>query len=169
MRTVPPGPCVYCGDPDAPSIDHVIPRRLGGTSDPENLVRACVPCNSEKGALLLDEWKQVRAWRNLPWPPPPRPRRRRRRREVATGITANFTTFKPQLGTRPHYQQLADYIRGKIEDGTYAPRSRIPPESRWAWETGMSVATVRKARAVLLEEGRIYVVRGMGTFVSPAD
>jgi hypothetical protein len=43
------GACVYCGATDDLTIDHVTPRIIGGTNDPENLVTACRPCNSSKG------------------------------------------------------------------------------------------------------------------------
>jgi 5-methylcytosine-specific restriction protein A len=39
--------CVYCGAP-ATSVDHRIAKSLGGSDDPENLVAACVSCNSGK-------------------------------------------------------------------------------------------------------------------------
>ena len=41
------GNCVYCGKP-ANSIDHVIPKKLGGGDNPENLVPACMDCNRRK-------------------------------------------------------------------------------------------------------------------------
>lgn len=47
--------CRYCGAtaPDAPlRVDHVIPRALGGTDVPTNLVTACEPCNSGKTSSL---------------------------------------------------------------------------------------------------------------------
>jgi 5-methylcytosine-specific restriction endonuclease McrA len=34
----------------ATTADHVIPRSLGGDSDPDNLRAACRPCNSRRGA-----------------------------------------------------------------------------------------------------------------------
>ena len=40
------------GDPNgnrAPSLDHLVPRSLGGTDDPSNLKTACRSCNSRKG------------------------------------------------------------------------------------------------------------------------
>lgn len=43
--------CQYCGlqDPTAElTYDHVIPRSQGGTTCWENIVMACVPCNSSK-------------------------------------------------------------------------------------------------------------------------
>lgn len=44
------GACVYCTATNDLTVDHVIPRVLGGSNDPENLVTACRPCNSRKGA-----------------------------------------------------------------------------------------------------------------------
>jgi hypothetical protein len=41
--------CAYCGD-EAYTVDHVIPIELGGTDHPENLVAACLRCNSALGA-----------------------------------------------------------------------------------------------------------------------
>jgi hypothetical protein len=43
-------PCVYCGA-GADTVDHVIPRRAGGSDQPRNLVPACRSCNSKKGTL----------------------------------------------------------------------------------------------------------------------
>jgi GntR family transcriptional regulator len=67
----------------------------------------------------------------------------------------------------PKHVQLADWIRARIDDGTYAPRSRIPSEATYVQETGFARDTVRKAIAVLVDEGRLYIVRGLGTFVAP--
>ena len=42
--------CQYCGKHSvAMTIDHVIPKSLGGTDSWENLVCACSECNSKKG------------------------------------------------------------------------------------------------------------------------
>ena len=68
----------------------------------------------------------------------------------------------------PKHVQLTDYLRARIDDGTYPPRAKLPSEVTLVQETGFARNTVRKAMAVLLEEGRVYVVRGLGTFVSPA-
>ena len=40
--------CVFCGDEDRLSLDHVTPRELGGTHEATNLITACVSCNSSK-------------------------------------------------------------------------------------------------------------------------
>ena len=50
--------CQYCGR-KAPSvelqIDHIVPESAGGTSDKDNLVTACVDCNSGKAGKRLQE------------------------------------------------------------------------------------------------------------------
>lgn len=49
------GVCFYC-DERAITIDHYIPTGKGGTSNPRNLVPACLECNSMKGDLLPEEF-----------------------------------------------------------------------------------------------------------------
>lgn len=68
---------------------------------------------------------------------------------------------------KPKHVQLADYIRARIDDGTYAPRHPIPSEATWVQETGFARDTVRKAIQLLLAENRVYIVRGLGTFAGP--
>ncbi len=41
--------CVYCGVKEYLTIDHVVPRSMGGRDSWENLVTACQKCNSRKG------------------------------------------------------------------------------------------------------------------------
>lgn len=48
--------CQYCGKSGAYlTIDHVIPRHLGGKHSWENLVAACPPCNHHKGGRTADQ------------------------------------------------------------------------------------------------------------------
>ncbi len=48
--------CQYCGRTlQNLTVDHVIPKRLGGTRSWENLVTACAPCNHLKGGRTLEE------------------------------------------------------------------------------------------------------------------
>ena len=50
--------CRYCGAkaPDVElQVDHVIPVAKGGADDPDNLVTACVDCNSGKRAHIIGE------------------------------------------------------------------------------------------------------------------
>jgi len=46
--------CQYCKQTNSPlTIDHIIPRRRGGEDTWENLVAACMKCNTRKGDSLL--------------------------------------------------------------------------------------------------------------------
>ena len=48
--------CQYCGRRDLNlTVDHVIPRHLGGAHIWTNLVTACSPCNHHKGGRKVDE------------------------------------------------------------------------------------------------------------------
>lgn len=48
--------CQYCGQRSQDlTIDHVIPRRLGGQGGWDNLVAACRKCNMRKGDKLLHQ------------------------------------------------------------------------------------------------------------------
>ena len=61
--------CQYCGQRAAYlTIDHVIPRRLGGKHTWNNLVAACPSCNHHKGGRTADQ-AQMRLLR-LPAEPP---------------------------------------------------------------------------------------------------
>jgi 5-methylcytosine-specific restriction endonuclease McrA len=48
--------CQYCGKNHQPmTIDHVIPKSLGGGESWENLVCACIRCNGKKGSRTPDQ------------------------------------------------------------------------------------------------------------------
>ncbi len=48
--------CQYCGQRAAVlTVDHVIPRHLGGKSAWNNLVTACAPCNHHKGGRTIEQ------------------------------------------------------------------------------------------------------------------
>ena len=44
--------CQYCGSRSNLTVDHVIPRSKGGSSDWTNIVASCAPCNRRKGDHL---------------------------------------------------------------------------------------------------------------------
>ena len=58
-RQLATGACVYCGDP-ASTTDHIQPISRGGLDIADNLVPACEPCNNDKRAKLLTEWRPDR-------------------------------------------------------------------------------------------------------------
>jgi 5-methylcytosine-specific restriction endonuclease McrA len=50
-------PCRYCGKPmDAPTRDHILPRRMGGRLWRRNKVLVCNRCNSDKRGRSLLAW-----------------------------------------------------------------------------------------------------------------
>lgn len=56
------GRCWYCSADlreHGMTIDHVIPRAKGGLSTLDNLVPACAACNTAKGSLDLEEYRQL--------------------------------------------------------------------------------------------------------------
>lgn len=48
--------CVYCGNEESITKDHIIPISKGGQHEFNNLVPACSSCNSRKSNHSLDEW-----------------------------------------------------------------------------------------------------------------
>ena len=63
----------------------------------------------------------------------------------------------------PPYRQLATILRAKIASGELA--GRLPPEKTLMYEYGLAMGTVRKALAVLRDEGLIQTTPGWGSYV----
>ena len=51
--------CVYCGRSAGLTVDHFVAERLGGTSQPHNLVPCCDRCNSSKRHRDAVEWMRL--------------------------------------------------------------------------------------------------------------
>jgi len=74
--------CVYCGSEEDITVDHVIPRRYGGSDQPYNLVPACRTCNCKKGTQPREvvgltpaevrRWLESKRWVRVgnKWQPP---------------------------------------------------------------------------------------------------
>jgi GntR family transcriptional regulator len=71
--------------------------------------------------------------------------------------------FEPDV---PRWRQVAAVIRSRIEDGTYAPRTRVPSVVQIIAEFGVASATAQKVNQNLKKEGLIYTEPGLGSFVS---
>ena len=67
----------------------------------------------------------------------------------------------------PLYAQLANVLRAMIESGELQPRAPLPSESYLQEEHGVARGTVRKAVAILRDEGLVITIGGRGTFVNP--
>lgn len=51
--------CAYCGKHGVPlTTDHIFPRGKGGSDRPDNLTKACYPCNQKKGSLYGKELEE---------------------------------------------------------------------------------------------------------------
>lgn len=64
------------------------------------------------------------------------------------------------------YQQIKDFVAGKIQDGSWRPGDRLPSENDLVHQFGVSRMTVNRALRELLEQGRIRRVAGVGSFVA---
>jgi DNA-binding GntR family transcriptional regulator len=62
---------------------------------------------------------------------------------------------------RARYRQLADILRSKVTAGEWEPGRNLPSEADLGSEYGISLATVRRALAVLRAEGHVESVPGM--------
>ena len=51
------GCCQMCGTEERLSVDHIVPRILGGDDNPSNLQTLCSSCNSAKGGRFFDRAK----------------------------------------------------------------------------------------------------------------
>src|SRR5262245_32502376 len=61
---------------------------------------------------------------------------------------------------RSSYRLAAEQIRRAIELGTYLPGDRLPPSREFAFQLGISVATLREAVRGLIDEGLLEMRRG---------
>jgi len=48
--------CIYCGNQDKLTVEHILPRSRGGEDITDNIVMVCKHCNSSKGDKGLYEW-----------------------------------------------------------------------------------------------------------------
>jgi len=70
-------------------------------------------------------------------------------------------------GEPPLYQQVKDYIVGRILAGDWPEGSRVPSENELTREQAVSRMTVHRALRELTSEGWLERVQGAGTFVAP--
>lgn len=66
----------------------------------------------------------------------------------------------------PSYLQLAAWLRRGIKEKRWAPGEPVPSITWLCGQSGLAVATVRRAVKVLVDEGLLYTVQGRGTFVA---
>lgn len=71
-----------------------------------------------------------------------------------------------QESGKTKYMILMEELKGKILSGEIRPGDRIPSENELAASNGLSRHTVRKALAILENEGYVTAEHGKGTFCS---
>lgn len=69
-------------------------------------------------------------------------------------------------GRQAKYWSLLQDIKEKIMSGGYKPGDKLPSENQLSAKYNISRQTVRKAFAILEQDGYIYAEHGRGTFVS---
>ncbi len=67
------------------------------------------------------------------------------------------------------YRQLAEILRARIARGDWAPGRAIASETQLVQQYGLARTTVRRAIAVLVDEGLVFTVPQRGTYVSEPD
>ena len=65
------------------------------------------------------------------------------------------------------YRQIEQLVRHRIESDVYSAGQRLPSETAFAKELGVSRTTVRRAYDELEREGLVKRTKGSGTYVSP--
>ena len=84
--------------------------------------------------------------------------------KIIPGSSARFSILRV-----PAYAQVAQSIKAKIANGEYPPGSRIPAETVIGQTYGVALMTVRQAIRVLVEQGLLRRLHGIGTFVCGPD
>jgi GntR family transcriptional regulator, transcriptional repressor for pyruvate dehydrogenase complex len=64
------------------------------------------------------------------------------------------------------YENVIEYVKERIANGTYAPSQRLPSVSELAQEVGVGVSTAREGIRVLGNLGLVRVHQGQGMFVT---
>ncbi|MEO3430587.1 histidine utilization repressor [Pelagibius sp. CAU 1746] len=67
----------------------------------------------------------------------------------------------------PLYQQVKDYIVGRIAAGDWPEETKVPSENELTRELRVSRMTVHRALRELTAEGWLERIQGAGTFVAP--
>ena len=68
-----------------------------------------------------------------------------------------------QTGKQLKYVQIVEELKGKVLSGQIQPGDKLPSENVLAAQYHVSRQTVRKAIAILENEGYVYAEHGRGT------
>lgn len=159
--------CRYCGAraPEVKlTVDHVIPKALGGTDDPANLAASCGPCNGGKSsgapdAPLVAEVNQDAMRWQMAWAAAVAEAKRngeQRAKDVAKVKRNYATAYRGRHGEAPVLPDGWQSSVGRwldlgltvqlIDEAISAAvgRERIRREDRWAYFAGCCWGTLRK-------------------------
>jgi DNA-binding GntR family transcriptional regulator len=75
----------------------------------------------------------------------------------------------PETNKMPLYQRIAAEIAQRIKAGELCPRRPIPGETALLQQHNVARETVRRAMALLREQGYIYTVPQRGSYVAPEE
>lgn len=64
------------------------------------------------------------------------------------------------------YRQLVEILRARIQRGDWKPGRAIASETQLVQQYGLARTTVRRAIAVLVDEGAVFTVPQRGTYVA---
>ncbi|WP_204078269.1 GntR family transcriptional regulator [Planotetraspora phitsanulokensis] len=78
-------------------------------------------------------------------------------------------TRRGPRGPVPLYKKISGDLRESIEKGELKPGQALPKELEICEQYDASRLTVRNALKILREEGLIYTVAAVGSFVGPED
>lgn len=82
-------------------------------------------------------------------------------------VVMTVTPKKTLLSARRLYRDVAEQIRTKIENGTFAPNTRLPAERELSEMFEISRSTLREALIVLEINGYVDIRGGSGVYVCP--
>ena len=69
----------------------------------------------------------------------------------------------------PAYVQLANILRNQVAAGEFRPGDRLPSESELCGRYEVSPMTVRRSINMLVDQGLLETVQGLGTFAKAID
>lgn len=67
------------------------------------------------------------------------------------------------------WRQVADDLTADMDTDALPPGARLPSEAELSERYQVARVTIRRAIAELVEQGRLTVVHGRGTFVTPNE
>ncbi|WP_113700002.1 GntR family transcriptional regulator [Nonomuraea lactucae] len=86
------------------------------------------------------------------------------------GTFVGFPDAAPRSPRKvPHYQHIAGEISEQIRAGELRPRRPIPGETALTQRYEVARETVRRAMALLRDQGWIYTVPRRGSYVAPEE